>query len=98
MSFNKIFDKNIPSFEDNRNDIINNYNECKGKIKKILNEVLPNYKLSYNKIDEKGAKYAIQKGRPCHFSFLLNKRGWVKFFYFCEKHKGEILQKKNLIM
>ena len=43
MSFNKIFDKNIPSFEDIRNDIINNYNECKGKIKKILNKVLPKY-------------------------------------------------------
>ena len=75
MCLNKIFNKDIPSFEDIRNDIIDNYEECKG-IKKILKKVLPKYKLNYKEINEKEAKYAIQKGRPCLFSFLLNKRGW----------------------
>ena len=95
MSLNRIYKKDIPSFDTIKDDLINNYKDEKGRIKKILPKILPKYNLHYKKVKEIDAKYAIQKGRPCLFSFLLDKRGWEKFFYFYENNKSDILTKEK---
>ena len=95
MSLNRIYKKKIPSFEKIKDDLIDNYKKEKGNIKKILTKILPKYKLHFKKVKEIDAKYAIQKGRPCVFSFLLDKRGWEKFLYFYQNYKSDILTKEK---
>ena len=94
MSLCRIYGRIPPKFEDIKNDLINIYGKDGASTKNVLEKELPKYKLHYKEVNEQEAKEAILKGRPCIFTFHLDKIGWAKFSKFYRENKGGKLTKE----
>ena len=94
MSLSRIYGRIPPKFEDIKNDLINIYGENGANMENVLEKELPKYKLHYKEVNELEAKEAILKGRPCIFTFYLDKIGWAKFSKFYRENKGGKLTKE----
>lgn len=94
MSLSRIYGRIPPTFEDIKNNLIQIYGEHGANTEQVLKNELPKYKLHYREINEIEAKEAILKGRPCIFTFYLDKIGWAKFSKFYRGNKGGKLTKE----
>ena len=94
MSLSRIYGRIPPSFEEIKNNLINIYGKDGAITKNVLTNELPKYKLHFKEVNELEAKEAILKGRPCIFTFYLDKIGWAKFKKFYDENKGGKLTKE----
>ena len=94
MSLSRIYGRKPPPFDDIKNDLIQKYGIDGASTKNVLENELPKYKLHYKEINEIEAKEAISNGRPCIFTFYLDKIGWAKFSKFYRENKGGKLTKE----
>ena len=94
MSLSRIYGRIPPTFEDIKNSLIQKYGEHGAYTEQVLKNELPKYKLHYKELNETEAKEAILKGRPCIFTFYLDKIGWAKFSKFYNENKGGKLTKE----
>ena len=90
--------KNI-SFEDIRKHLLVNYSldkEDGNHINTALKNIYNDYKLRMKEVDEKNARLAVMKGRPCIATFDLSAKQWANFSGFFEDHKTKYLDKATI--
>ena len=94
MALSRIYGRIPPTFEEIKNSLIQKYGEDGANTEQVLKNELPKFKLHYKELNETEAKEAILKGRPCIFTFYLDKIGWAKFSKFYRENKGGKLTKE----
>ena len=90
--------KNI-SFEDIRKHLIVNYsigNKDGNIISKALNNIYNDYKLRMKEIDEKSARLAVMRGRPCIATFSLTAKQWANFSGFFDVNPKQYLDEATI--
>ena len=90
--------KNI-SFEDIRKHILVNYSLDKkdgNQITTALKNIYNDYKLRMQEVDEKNARLAVMKGRPCIATFYLSAKQWANFSGFFDDNKTKYLDKATI--
>lgn len=97
MSTARITGRKIPEFINIRDNLVNQFGRCGQNVKSVLDKVLyKQYKLRYEIVNEKGAKDAILKLRPCIASFYLSTLQWYNFGRFYREHRTGILTSEIL--
>lgn len=92
MSIARITGRRLPEFVSIRDTLLDQFGRCEQNVKKVLDKILySRYKLHYKIVDEKGAKEAIIKLRPCVASFHLTALQWYNFSRFFRENKTGIL-------
>ena len=90
--------KNI-SFEDIRKHLIINYSNDNidgNNIDNALNNIYNDYKLRMKEVDEKNARLAVMKGRPCIASFSLTAKQWANFSGFFKENRTKYLDEATI--
>ena len=90
--------KNI-SFEDIRKHLLINYsndNEDGNNVYNVLTNIFKDYRLRMREVDEKKARLAVMKGRPCVATFSLSAKQWANFSGFFEINETKYLDKVTI--
>lgn len=86
----------IPDFYQIRDRLIHEYGVAGANTERVLAKVCPEYRLQYKKVDETGARQAINKRRPVVARFSLYDKQWEKFSAFYRKTPKKILSRQNV--
>lgn len=83
----------IPQFEEIRDRLIKEYGKYGANTEKVLSKVCPEYRLHFKKIDETGARKAINERRPVVCRFSWDHKQIEKFVaYYDTTPKGILLK------
>ena len=86
----------IPDFYEIRKRIIDEYGYEGANTEKVLKKVCPEYRLQFHKVDETGARHAINRRRPVVAKFWLYDEQWDKFSAFYKTTPKKVLQECHL--
>lgn len=89
-------DGGVPDFKDILTGITDKYGVNGANTQKVLEEVCPKYRLHFHKVNETGARQAINHRRPVISRFRLYDEQWPKFSKFYKKTKKGILNKSDI--
>ena len=84
----------IPSFESIRDRLIQEYGKEGADTEQVLTNVCPEYRLRFRKVNEAGARRALNERRPvvCRFDFNI-----AEFIAFFKRNPKGILSKNDII-
>ena len=86
-----------PDFDEIRERIIAEYGNDGANIEKVLEKVCPHYRLHYRKVNEMGARQAINERKPVVAAYWLYKpEQWDKFKHFYKAAKEKVLSRSNI--
>ena len=86
----------IPDFYTIRDRIIREYGQHGVNTRKILEKVCKEYRLHVQKVNETGARQAINRRRPVVATFWLHDEEWDNFSHFFRKTKKGILKRADV--
>ncbi|CAF0803933.1 unnamed protein product [Didymodactylos carnosus] len=86
----------VPDFFDICQKLINTYGEKGAVTTDVLNIWAPKYRLRHRKVDETGARQAINHRRPVVATFCLDKKQWTNFSEFYGKSPQGVLESKDI--
>lgn len=91
LASSRVYGRKIAPFEQIHKSLFEEFKyEKEGQnTAKVLERVLPHYRLRYQKVNEVEARMALIKGRPCVFSFSLSETQWEKWDEFYKTGKGK---------
>ena len=89
-------DGGYPSFDTIRDRIIHEYGKKGAHTARVLEAVCPKYRLHFQKVDESGARKAINQRQPVVARFRLYPQQWEKFIAFFESTRKGILKRTDL--
>eukprot|EP00118_Oscarella_pearsei_P020432 m.221234 g.221234 ORF g.221234 m.221234 type:complete len:569 (+) comp39956_c1_seq10:140-1846(+) len=96
LTLNQIVGRRCPTFETIRKGIIEESGSHGADVEQVLEQFCPQYQLRYRKVDEEGARRAINERRVLVAEFCLDDDQWEQFHKFYEDHSGGILGRHNL--
>ena len=86
----------VPDFADICQKLIDEYGKQGAVTETVLNIWAPKYRLRYKKVDELGARQAINRRRPAVATFRLDDQQWDAFSRFYKNHPKGTLETKDL--
>ena len=86
----------IPDFYTIRERIIHEYGQHGANTMNVLKKVCPEYRLHFRKVEEIGARQAINQRRPVVATFWLYDEKWKKFSRFFRNAKKGILKRADI--
>ena len=86
----------IPDFYTIRDRIIEEYGKDGANTKIVLEKVCPEYRLHYQKVNETGARQAINRRRPVVAIFWLYCEEWKNFSQFFRRTKNGTLKRADV--
>ena len=89
-------DGGYPDFDTIRDRIIHEYGKHGAHTARVLEAVCPEYRLHFQKVDESGARKAINQRQPVVARFWLYRQQWEKFIHFFESTRKGILKRTDL--
>jgi hypothetical protein len=89
-------EKGVPGFTNICQKLINEYGRNGAVTEDVLNIWAPKYRLHYMKVDEFGARQAINRRRPVVARFELDDKQWEAFSMFYRNQPQGILESRDL--
>jgi hypothetical protein len=86
----------VPDFTDICQKLIDEYGKCGATTEYVLNIWAPKYRLHSMKVDEFGARQAINQRRPVVATFVLDDKKWEAFSMFYRNQPQGILESRDL--
>ena len=86
----------VPDFADICQKLIDEYGKEGAVTENVLRIWAPKYRLQYEKVDELGARQAINRRRPVVATFHLDAKQWDAFSEFYENNREGSLETKDL--
>jgi hypothetical protein len=90
------YENGVPDFADICQKLIKEYGLKGAVTETVLNKWAPKYRLHYKKVDELGARQAINRRRPVVATFRLDDKQWDALSEFYRNHPEGILETKDL--
>ena len=86
----------VPDFLEICQKLIGAYGEKGAVTSDVLNIWAPKYRLHHRKVDETGARQAINHRRPVVATFCLDEKQWTNFSEFYRKSPQGVLESKDI--
>ncbi|CAF0972664.1 unnamed protein product [Adineta steineri] len=86
----------VPDFDIILQQLIHAYGTEGANTENVLNVWAPRHRLHYKKVDELGARQAINRRRPVVATFQLDDQQWTAFSMFYKNHPQGVLESQNL--
>ncbi|CAF1056645.1 unnamed protein product, partial [Rotaria magnacalcarata] len=98
MSRVVVRENGVPCYHKIRKKLIKDYGEHEVIIEDVLRKWCPIYRLRYERIEELGARQAIEAERSVLATFSLFEQEWTNFSNFYNSYPTGILERKDLGM